>query len=203
MADFELNINARAFSNRGVRVAFDESRYGALLDQLVEFVPQESAPILNIWPVSIWNPTFKDEFLANMARTDIHPRSHYHSETRTLSLFVDENEPLANSLLLRKTREWAGDLNGELATHRQDHYERRNIRRAYTLGTVGVAAATGMEIEGGVTGAVVGGITGFIANSFATLADTQRQPYNRAVSEFIRDPQVLVEYGQILRYEPA
>lgn len=203
MADFEVNINSRAFKNRGVRVNFDENRYGTLLDELVEEFPEDKSPIVNISPAPIWGMSRRGEFLAMMGRADeVFPQSQYNAGTQTLSVKVDKDADEANRLLLNSTRQWAGDMNGELAEQRAIDHEHRFSRRITAGGIIASWSVTGLVVAEG-EGAFIGGVVGGVASIALGIANTRGQPYNQAIRQFVQDPQVLAEYGRILSYEAA
>lgn len=200
MADFELQIDSRAFANRGIALDFDENRYGTLLEELAENSLADEAPIVSIDVAPIWGMSQFRKGVADLGRDHtIYPEGKYTPPTKKLDLKIDDDKEAANRLLLRTTRQWAGDLNGELAASKEADHQRRFVQRGITCSPVVAGAVAGFEV-GGDSGVIVGGFAGLVVGAVAGVIDARRRPYHQAVKRFVQDPEVLAEYGQIISY---
>lgn len=172
-----------------------------MLDSLVEVVPVGNTPIVNLAPAPVWGMSKWAELRSMLAREDdVEPCGHYDPATKSIDIKVGQDMVEANHLLLSGTRRWAGHLNGELAAAQKLEWQHRYSRRLALAGFVGAGGIEGYNLGKGV-GAIVGGALGVIADLSTQIAIDAREPYRRSVRNFLKDPEVLSEYGRVLSYE--
>jgi len=200
MANFELIISERAFENRNTKVNFDEKLYGELLEELVEVVPVNTNPIVNITPAPIWGASRFRRVVSQMAHNEHEwPASRYVDSTKSIKIRADQSAKATNQLLLHGTRCWSGDVNGQQATADELRRQKRGFRWGAFLATTGAATGAGYEIGGG-NGALLGGVLGVTASLLAGVIDAYHEPYYKEIREFVKDPDTQAKYGQIISY---
>lgn len=154
MAYFDLMIDERRFEKVGVRCTFDKDRFSDLLDHLVGEDKSHATPELRISSAPLWNPSRLQE-IRYMATREVEyfPVSWYDPSTSTIHLKVGADTEEANNLLLRATRRWAGDVNGERSAAKARSHDRRYLTRSMLLiPTIGAAALAGSELNAGGIG---------------------------------------------------
>jgi hypothetical protein len=200
MAEFELNVDRRAFANRGVEVHFDEARYGDLLDALVNNVPTDEIPRVNIGPAPVWGMPARLKFLHSAARNDeIYASAEYIPATKSMDIHADTGLDRVNKGLLHATRWWSSDLNGELEDHRADILDSRDGRRISIGCHVAAGGFLGLDIAH-ESGVVLGSVLGLMAGLTVEIVNAENSPLKRKVRNFVKDPEVLANYGRIITY---
>ncbi len=185
-------------------MAFDENRYNRLLHDLIHATFLDELPLIRIDTAPIWGVSKARKFAVELARDydRYYPKGNYSAATKTIDLRITDDIGQANRMLLSTTRQWAGDLNGELAASQQADHDRRFLRRGIVLGPAAVGAAAGAEAMGG-DGAIIGGVAGFAIGAVAEIVDMRRRPYWRSVRQFAENPEIVAEYGQVISLEAA
>jgi len=203
MADFNVRISERQFSKLGVSVDFDENLYSELIDELVQTVPEQKTPVINVVPAPVWGASWAYKLASEVGNRDEDwPGSQYDWRTATIDVRAAEKPDETNRSLLYETRVWSADVNGEYAEAYQMIHNRRGFRRATILGGIGVGAAIGAEL-GSAGGAVIGGIVGLVPGVGSGVIDTQRNPHFRQWREFSKDPAVIARFGRVISYRQA
>ncbi len=215
MANFNLNVQPEAFERLGVKPFFDENLYGELLDNLAPGTGDLEVhfrPHIN-WGIGTMRSALR-QTIALYAGDHKQMQTYrtlgsFDKDNKVINVFGTQNVESTNGTLLHETKHLidlsSGDFEEGLQWARGESSRilKRGAKASLLAGVATgalVGIGSGDEFTAGLVSLSVGvtSLTGSLA--LANRIPYKNSPHEIAAREFELEPDILREYGSIIRY---
>lgn len=202
MANFELDIETEEFASCGVKLRFDETAYGGLLDLLVGDDTNYTPPIVNLRPNTLERRTQDPVALKALRKmvglVGLEQTGHYEAGSNTIHVNCSPSLEVTNRTLRHETKHWGDDVVGNLEIFQQTLKDRvhKTLGGSLVVGYVLMLGLNQVDVNLLLPGVLWGGGT-----YFGVLERFINHPAETSAREFELDPEVVQQYGHIISYE--